>query len=148
SACIAVVLPAADQRGTPIARQGDADALLGRAYRAAADQRRSLLRPRRPRAGKHPRSACIAVVLPAADQRGTPIARQGDADALLGRAYRAAADQLRSLLRPRRPRAGKHPRSACIAVVLPAADQRGTPIARQGDADALLGRAYRAAAHK
>src|SRR5205814_1805571 len=85
--------------------------------------------PSRPRPREHPRRPPAAVVTGAADQRRVAIGRQRDARALPGtRASHAGADQLRALLRPRRPRTREHPRRArrqrSAGVVVRATDQR------------------------
>src|SRR5207253_1095727 len=131
---VVVVVWAADQRSSAVARQRDAEALVGVADRARSYELRALLRPGRARAREHPRRPHAAVVVRAADQRGAAVARQRDAEALVGVADRARSYELGALLRPARARARQHPRRPHAAVVAWAADKRGVPIARQRDA--------------
>ena len=101
---------------------------------------RAVLRPGGARAGEHPRRRRtpsswppIRAVFPSDDSA------DARAEATVA-GFRAAAGELRALLRPGGARAGEHPRRPREAVVVRAADQGGVPVRRQRDARCRTGR--------
>ena len=83
-------------------------------------------------------TAPVPVVVRARHQRGAPIAREGHAPALLGVSDRAAAEQLRSVLRPgsvagarEHPRSARPRKLALDIAVIRTADRRGVSILRE-----------------
>src|SRR5581483_2932264 len=103
---------------------------------AARGQLRALLHPRPVRADEHPGGAGDAAVDLPADERGRAVGGERRAVAERGGARRVVRDELRALLQPAPGRADEHPRRSRATVVVPAADEGGAAVSREGDADA------------